>query len=121
MIATVPPDEPQPVLAHNQPDWRRLVEVLTMGFVGSVMVTLWGWGSPQGGVPTHVRPVGVAVAVSGIAGLIAIIIAWLRSRKLVGRRVLTLVVWSLPLLFSPPLLSQDGWAYAAQGLSLIHI
>lgn len=86
-----------------------------MGFVGSVMVTLWGWGSPQGGVPTHVRPVGVAVAVSGIAGLIAIIIAWLRSRKLVGRRVLTLVVWSLPLLFSPPLLSQDGWAYAAQG------
>lgn len=108
MIATVPPDEPQPVLAHNQPDWRRLVEVLTMGFVGSVMVTLWGWGSPQGGVPTHVRPVGVAVAVSGIAGLIAIIIAWLRSRKLVGRRVLTLVVWSLPLLFSPPLLSQDG-------------
>lgn len=42
MIATVPPDEPQPVLAHNQPDWRRLVEVLTMGFVGSVMVTLWG-------------------------------------------------------------------------------
>ena len=115
MIATVPPDEPQPVLAHNQPDWRRLVEVLTMGFVGSVMVTLWGWGSPQGGVPTHVRPVGVAVAVSGIAGLIAIIIAWLRSRKLVGRRVLTLVVWSLPLLFSPPLLSQDGWAYAAQG------
>ncbi|MSS46026.1 hypothetical protein FYJ43_08235 [Cutibacterium sp. WCA-380-WT-3A] len=115
MTATAPFDEPQPVLTHNHSDRRRLVEVLTMGFVGSVMVTLWGWGSPHGGMPAHVRPIGVAVAASGIAGLAAMIVAWLRSRKLVGRRVLTLVVWSLPLLFGPPLLSHDGWAYAAQG------
>lgn len=115
MTATAPLDEFQSVLAHSQPDWQRLVEVLTVGFVGSLMMTLSGWGSPNGGVPAHVRPMGVAVAVSGITGLAAIIIAWLRSRKLVGRRVLTLVVWSLPLLFGPPLLSQDGWAYAAQG------
>ena len=115
MTATASSYESQPVLAHSQPDWRRLVEVLTMGFVGSLMVTLWGWGSPQGGMPAHVRPIGVVVALGGIAGLIVMIIAWLRSRKLVGRRVLILIVWSLPLVFSPPLLSQDGWAYAAQG------
>lgn len=86
-----------------------------MGFVGSVMMVVWGWGSPDAGMPEQVRLSGVAVAASGVVGLSAMIIAWLRSRKLVGVRLLTVVAWSVPLLAAPPLLSQDGWAYAAQG------
>ena len=104
----------QPALAHSHPDRRRLVEVLVMGFVGSVMMVVWGWGSPHAGMPEQVRPIGVAVVASSVVGLSAMIIAWLRSRKLVGTRLLALVTWSLPLLFGPPLLSRDGWAYAAQ-------
>ncbi|WCC79463.1 polyprenol phosphomannose-dependent alpha 1,6 mannosyltransferase MptB [Cutibacterium equinum] len=113
MTAPTPPHDPRPAPAH--PDRRRLVEVLVMGFVGAIMMVVWGWGSPHPGMPKQVRPVGVAVAASGVVGLSAMVIAWLRSRKLVGARILTLVTWSLPLLFGPPLLSQDGWAYAAQG------
>ncbi|MGK2308862.1 polyprenol phosphomannose-dependent alpha 1,6 mannosyltransferase MptB [Cutibacterium sp. V970] len=115
MTSTTHPHDRQRVLAHSHPGRRRLIEVLVMGFVGSALMTVWGWGSPNAGMPEQVRPSGVAVVASSIVGLSAMIIAWLRSRNLVGARLLTLVTSSLPLLFGPPLLSRDGWAYAAQG------
>lgn len=99
---------------------RRLPEVLLVGLSGSVLVAVW---SVVDRVPGHEPIPSAGDLASGLLGLTALgllVVAWWRSAPLRRLHGLTAAVWSLPLLVIPPLLSLDGWAYAAQGSLLAH-
>lgn len=98
----------------------RLAEVLVVGFLGSALVSWWAWRDAAPGHPAD--PVGVEIGpwLAGLVGLVLLLLAWLRSAALRDRRLLTAAVWSVPMLCTRPILSLDGWAYAAQGWLLHH-
>lgn len=98
----------------------RLIEVLLVGVLGSAMISWWAWRDAAPGHPAD--PVGVEAGpwLAGLAGLILLLAAWLRSAALRGYRLVTATVWSVPMLLTRPVLSLDGWAYAAQGWLLLH-
>lgn len=62
-----------------------------------------------------------------VAGIVALVGVWLRLMRhadapwLTPRRVWGIAVaWALPLVIGPPLLSNDVFSYAAQGLLVVH-
>lgn len=91
-----------------------------MGVLGSAMLATWSFLDPDPALPSPITARDVAEWVLGGAGMVAVTAAWLRSRRLPGRRLVTAAAWSVPMLFCPPLLSRDGWAYAAQGWMLVN-
>ena len=50
-------------------------------------------------------------------GMALLVDAWLRMRPVHGRKAPSLawLLWSLPIMFAPPLFSRDAYSYAAQG------
>ncbi|MDR1512011.1 MAG: hypothetical protein LBS56_00805, partial [Propionibacteriaceae bacterium] len=66
-----------------------------------------------------VKVLGTAIAMAGIWLLVD---GWFRLRKTADRPAgpwPVLFLWSLPLLFGPPVFSHDAYSYAAQGW-LVH-
>lgn len=64
-------------------------------------------------------PVRLAMTLLLIGGVALLLLAWLRLRPGPGKPtapVLTWALWSVPVLFAPPLFSRDAYSYAAQGL-----
>lgn len=60
----------------------------------------------------------LAATVVLVAGIAMLVDAWLRLRPRVGASPIpsmTWRLWSLPVLFAPPLFSRDAYSYAAQG------
>jgi alpha-1,6-mannosyltransferase len=63
-------------------------------------------------------PVGRVVTTALLAvGMALLVDAWLRLRPVGGRKPPSLawLLWSVPVLFAPPLFSRDAYSYAAQG------
>ncbi|MGW5241826.1 polyprenol phosphomannose-dependent alpha 1,6 mannosyltransferase MptB [Monashia sp. NPDC004114] len=63
-------------------------------------------------------PVGRVVTTALLAvGMALLVDAWLRLRPVSGRKAPSLawLLWSVPILFAPPLFSRDAYSYAAQG------
>lgn len=98
----------------------RLAEVIAIGSAGSVLMAWWAWLDEEPGHPEKLHGVEAGPWILGLAGLLMLVSAWLRSAPLRGRRGLTAVCWSLPMLVTRPMLSLDASAYAAQGWLLAH-
>lgn len=58
--------------------------------------------------------------VATIPGSLLVLLAWWRMGPACPRPRLVLALWSLVLLFSPPLHSRDSYSYAAQGWLMSH-
>ncbi|AXE38200.1 polyprenol phosphomannose-dependent alpha 1,6 mannosyltransferase MptB [Acidipropionibacterium virtanenii] len=99
---------------------RRLVEVLAVGFAGSGLMAWWAWLDEEPGHPEQLHGIQIGPWLLGLLGLVLLLTAWLRSASLKSRRGLTAACWSTPMLVTRPMLSQDSWAYAAQGWLLAH-
>ncbi len=107
-----------------------LTNCRALGLGGSVLLAVGGLAA--GALPAQV-PFGLAILrrhpgwgiVVAYAGLVLLIAAWWRLGHLVraetGERptpkqlMITLAVWSAPLLLAPPLFSRDVYSYLAQG------
>ncbi len=64
-------------------------------------------------------PLRFALTIVLLAGVLLLLDAWLRLRPRPGQPALpavTWALWSIPILFAPPLFSRDAYSYAAQGL-----
>ena len=83
--------------------------LLLAGLLGSTLVALGGWGS--GALPPGQSGWGPGTPLA-VAGVLLLGAAWWRLRS---RAAAAAVLWSLPLLAAPPLLSRDVYAYAGQG------
>jgi hypothetical protein len=127
--------------------WRRLGPTAVLGFFATLSIVggallggssyethlpgAWFFGMPGGlfgsiGAPHGHPPIYAVVAVYG--GLLILTRVWLGLlRQLTAHRgvavkkvVLVVVVWTLPLLFAPPLFSRDVYSYAGQGEMVSH-
>lgn len=98
----------------------RLGEVLVVGLLGSALISWWAWTDAAPGHPADPAGMEIGPWLAGLLGLVLLLAAWLRSAVLRSHRLLSAAVWSVPLLPTRPVLSLDGWAYAAQGWLLRH-
>ncbi len=104
---------------------RRAVVGAVAGFVGTVLVAVaaralsyTGFGATTADSTFAVRWLG---RVLGGLGLALMTIGWWWVREVAARgRWLLLALWSLPLLFAPPVGSRDAYAYAEQGWLVAH-
>ena len=119
-------DEAVPDGAQNAPETpaaashrdRTALKVALFGFAGALMIAEWAWTdtTPTSGTVSMNQ---VLARLVGALGVIVLSGSWLATR---GWRTpqlwRVLAVWALPLMVCPPVMSSDGWAYAAQGYLL---
>ena len=119
-------DEAVPDGAQNAPETpaaashrdRTALRVALFGFAGALMIAEWAWTdtTPTSGTVSMNQ---VLARLVGALGVIVLSGSWLATR---GWRTpqlwRVLAVWALPLMVCPPVMSSDGWAYAAQGYLL---
>ncbi|MDU3821121.1 MAG: polyprenol phosphomannose-dependent alpha 1,6 mannosyltransferase MptB [Cutibacterium granulosum] len=119
-------DEAVPDGAQNAPEApaaashrdRTALKVALFGFAGALMIAEWAWTdtTPTSGTVSMNQ---VLARLVGALGVIVLSGSWLATR---GWRTpqlwRVLAVWALPLMVCPPVMSSDGWAYAAQGYLL---
>jgi len=119
-------DEAVPDGAQNAPETpaaashrdRTALKVALFGFAGALMIAEWAWTdtTPTSGTVSMNQ---VLARLVGALGVIVLGGSWLATR---GWRTpqlwRVLAVWALPLMVCPPVMSSDGWAYAAQGYLL---
>lgn len=97
---------------------RTALKVALFGFAGALMIAEWAWTdtTPTSGTVSMNQ---VLARLVGALGVIVLSGSWLATR---GWRTpqlwRVLAVWALPLMVCPPVMSSDGWAYAAQGYLL---
>lgn len=93
-----------------------------LGCVGSILVAGTGWAA--GALPVDDagswRDHALSAVLFGYAGITMLVAAWVwagRTPERVSPRslLITLVLWSAPLVAGPPLFSRDVYAYLAQG------
>jgi alpha-1,6-mannosyltransferase len=112
---------------------RPSVRTLALGFAGSVLMLVGGFGSGGtllrdpilGNSALSFWRYGHGSQLAGMliyAGLVVLVWAWVRlgrdvlARRVSGRGVLvTALAWIVPLLVSPPLFTRDPFSYLAQG------
>jgi len=87
--------------------------LLVAGLLGSVLITIGGWGS--GALPPGQPGWGPGTPVV-VVGVLLLGGAWWRLRAGSGAAA---VLWSLPLLLAPPLFSRDVYAYAGQAALVV--
>lgn len=132
-IRTAPPagTSADPASAHRRP--LGALQALWIGLIGTISVA-WGSCHPEFSFDTHgwgqhwVDTVGLA-APSPIdrllieLGAVALVWGWWQLYtdrvKTPIRSTIVLTVWSLPLLFVPPVLSQDAVLYADLGWTML--
>ncbi|MDR1807243.1 MAG: polyprenol phosphomannose-dependent alpha 1,6 mannosyltransferase MptB [Propionibacteriaceae bacterium] len=104
------------------------------GFFGTLAIELGSFtpaylpqASPIWGPLRAAHLDGPAVKVLGtvvvMAGMWLLVDGWFRLRRPSDRPAepwATLLIWSLPFLFGPPIFSHDAYSYAAQGWLLLH-
>ena len=119
-------DEAVPDGAQNAPETpaaashrdRTALKVALFGFAGALMIAEWAWTdtTPTSGTVSMNQ---VLARLVGALGVVVLSGSWLATR---GWRTpqlwRVLAVWVLPLMVCPPVMSSDGWAYAAQGYLL---
>ncbi|MDU3768386.1 MAG: polyprenol phosphomannose-dependent alpha 1,6 mannosyltransferase MptB [Cutibacterium granulosum] len=119
-------DEAVPDGAQNAPETpaaashrdRTALKVALFGFAGALMIAEWAWTdtTPTSGTVSMNQ---VLARLVGALGVVVLSGSWLATR---GWRTpqlwRVLAVWALPLMVCPPVMSSDGWAYAAQGYLL---
>ena len=97
---------------------RTAFKVALFGFAGALMIAEWAWTdtTPTSGTVSMNQ---VLARLVGALGVVVLSGSWLATR---GWRTpqlwRVLAVWALPLMVCPPVMSSDGWAYAAQGYLL---
>jgi len=97
---------------------RTALKVALFGFAGALMIAEWAWTdtTPTSGTVSMNQ---VLARLVGALGVVVLSGSWLATR---GWRTpqlwRVLAVWALPLMVCPPVMSSDGWAYAAQGYLL---
>lgn len=97
---------------------RTALRVALFGFAGALMIAEWAWTdtTPTSGTVSMNQ---VLARLVGALGVVVLSGSWLATR---GWRTpqlwRVLAVWALPLMVCPPVMSSDGWAYAAQGYLL---
>ena len=85
--------------------------------LGTVGLSYTGFGTTRADATLGGRTLGRALM---LVGLTLTVVAWWGARRLPGRwHWPLLALWSLPLLFAPPVLSRDLYAYAEQGFLVL--
>jgi alpha-1,6-mannosyltransferase len=104
---------------------RRAVTGAGAGLIGTMLIAIasralsyTGFGATTADSTFAVRWLGRGL---GILGLALLTLGWWWVREVAARgRWLLLALWSLPLLFAPPVGSRDAYAYAEQGWLVAH-
>lgn len=97
---------------------RTALKVALFGFAGALMIAEWAWTdtTPTSGTVSMNQ---VLARLVGALGVVVLSGSWLATRGWRTPRLWrVLAVWALPLMVCPPVMSSDGWAYAAQGYLL---
>jgi len=97
---------------------------IVIGFVGSVLLAISAWlASPWGlGFAGRSNPLAIrwAHTLPAVTGAVFLFAGWLKIRGVDQKQAWRIfALWVLPLLFCPPLLSKDIWAYLEQGWIVI--
>ncbi|MEA5661794.1 MAG: hypothetical protein R5N72_07040, partial [Cutibacterium granulosum] len=94
---------------------RTAFKVALFGFAGALMIAEWAWTdtNPTSGTVSMNQ---VLARLLGALGVVVLSGSWLATRRWRTPQLWrVLAVWVLPLMVCPPVMSSDGWAYAAQG------
>ena len=90
-----------------------------LGFLGTLCVSILSFVLCRPGqscVPIHGLVWDSLSLLVALTGLALTVIAWFLVRECrLRQQWMIFAIWILPLLFAPPVLSHDAWAYAEQG------